>query len=305
MRCCRLLWAAGLVAMASSSDVDPTMEYLRGTTWRWNNWRDVTFECDGKFSAPTPDCESGHCRWSADGAGQIVIQWGQAGRHTLQQARGAGQAVRGALLRGYRDRDRDPCAAEFVKTEECTPDWYEVLGVGTEASTRDIKKRYRQLSLELHPDKPGGDAEKFAKVADAYAVLGDADSRALYDQKTGRGDGRVRFYGEEQSVVQSIDARGFNSKDPAVLHIIDCEDSSLRPPPEKPHRGAACSLRAVVRPLSGTRAAVPQSGAGARQRRRGQGRLPRRQLRRAGPHVRRSGRAELPLRPCVLLGAGH
>ena len=226
MRCCRLLWAAGLVAMASSSDVDPSMEYLRGTTWRWNNWRDVTFECDGKFSAPTPDCESGHCRWSADGAGQIVIQWGQAGRHTLQQARGAGQAVRGALLRGYRDRDRDPCAAEFIKAEECTPDWYEVLGVGTEASTRDIKKRYRQLSLELHPDKPGGDAEKFAKVADAYNVLGDADSRALYDQKTGRGDGRVRFYGEEQSVVQSIDARGFNAKDPAVLHIIDCKDAA-------------------------------------------------------------------------------
>ena len=31
-------------------------------------------------------------------------------------------------------------------------------------STRDIKKKYRQLSMELHPDKPGGDAEKFAQV---------------------------------------------------------------------------------------------------------------------------------------------
>lgn len=216
--------AAAACSFAAATTEQPTAkDWLKGTTWRWNNWRDVTFECTGRFSAPTADCEAGGCRWSVDGD-SIIIDWGDAGRHTLRHRSrghaGAG-AQRGSVLDGHRDRDSDPCQAVFVSTADCPVDWYEVLGVETDASTRDIKKKYRQLSMELHPDKPGGDATKFAQVAEAYETLGDVDSRALYDKQTGRGNGAVRFYQEEQSVVAPMDARKFNSKSSDALHIVD------------------------------------------------------------------------------------
>ena len=197
-------------------------DWLKGTTWRWNNWRDVKFECDGRFNAPTPDCEAGRCRWSAS-ADSIIVEWGEAGRHTLShRSRGHGVgAQRGSVLDGKRDADGDPCRAIFVSTEDCPTDWYEVLGVETDASTRDIKKKYRQLSMELHPDKPSGDAAKFAQVAEAYETLGDPDSRALYDKQTGRGNGAVRFYQEEDSIVAPMDANKFNAKRHDALHIVD------------------------------------------------------------------------------------
>lgn len=58
-------------------------------------------------------------------------------------------------------------------------DLYEVLGLGRGASTADIKKAYRQLSLKYHPDKnPSEDAAtRFAEVASAYEVLSDEDKR--------------------------------------------------------------------------------------------------------------------------------
>jgi hypothetical protein len=56
--------------------------FLKETKWHWNGWRDVVFEEDGRFEAPTPECEAGACRWSAN-RGNIYILWGEAGLHTL------------------------------------------------------------------------------------------------------------------------------------------------------------------------------------------------------------------------------
>ena len=207
-----------LAFAAAGADVHPNYQHLLGSTWRWNNWRDVEFSCDGSFSAPTPDCESGRCSWWAD-EHNVHIDWGDAGRHTLRQTRG--RAERGATLEGQRVANRDACDARWIRSEECPEDWYAVLGVEEDASAQDIKKRYRRLSMELHPDKPGGDAEKFAQVVEAYEVLSDADKRAVYDKDTGRGDGTVRFYQEEQSVVNSLDWSGFHHKDTGMLHVID------------------------------------------------------------------------------------
>lgn len=59
-------------------------------------------------------------------------------------------------------------------------DPYQVLGIDTNASQDDIKKAYRKLAMQYHPDR-GGDETKFKEIGDAYAVLGDEKKRAQHD----------------------------------------------------------------------------------------------------------------------------
>lgn len=62
-------------------------------------------------------------------------------------------------------------------------DYYKILGVPTTASAADIKKNYRKLSLQYHPDKNNGDDEKFKEISQAYEVLSDPEKRKIYDMK--------------------------------------------------------------------------------------------------------------------------
>lgn len=59
--------------------------------------------------------------------------------------------------------------------------YYEVLGVTKSASKDDIKKAFHKLAHKYHPDKKGGDAEKFKEVNEAYSILSDDKKRAEYD----------------------------------------------------------------------------------------------------------------------------
>jgi molecular chaperone DnaJ len=64
-------------------------------------------------------------------------------------------------------------------------DYYEVLGIGKSASADEIKKAYRKVAMQYHPDRNPGDKgaeEKFKEAAEAYEVLSDADKRAQYDR---------------------------------------------------------------------------------------------------------------------------
>ena len=82
-------------------------------------------------------------------------------------------------------------------------DYYELLGVGRDASENDLKRAYRQLAMQCHPDKNPGDKaaeERFKQISEAYAVLSDPDKRAHYDR-----------FGTAPGVGGGFDAGGFGT----------------------------------------------------------------------------------------------
>ncbi len=65
-----------------------------------------------------------------------------------------------------------------------TRDYYEVLGIDRSASLDEVKKQYKKLALEFHPDMNPSDAsasEKFKEINEAYQTLSDENKRAQYD----------------------------------------------------------------------------------------------------------------------------
>lgn len=74
-------------------------------------------------------------------------------------------------MRGY----GSPTYNEPVKN------YYDILGIKKDASEEDIKKAFRKMAHQYHPDKNGGNADKFKEASEAYAVLSDKQKRAQYD----------------------------------------------------------------------------------------------------------------------------
>jgi molecular chaperone DnaJ len=92
-------------------------------------------------------------------------------------------------------------------------DYYEVLGVGREAGEAEIKKAFRGMARELHPDVNGHDPEaeeKFKEAAEAYEVLSDAERRRTYDAhgreglRSGGFDPRSSSFGSIDDIFQAF-----------------------------------------------------------------------------------------------------
>ncbi|HEY1835931.1 MAG TPA: molecular chaperone DnaJ [Candidatus Saccharimonadales bacterium] len=86
-------------------------------------------------------------------------------------------------------------------------DYYEILGVSKGASADEIKKAFRRLAIQYHPDKEGGDEAKFKEVNEAYEVLKEPSKRQRYDQfghagvgNGGGGAGGFEGFGQGQNV---------------------------------------------------------------------------------------------------------
>jgi len=90
-------------------------------------------------------------------------------------------------------------------------DYYEILGIGRNASAEEIKKAYRQMALRYHPDRNPGNKvaeEKFKEAAEAYSVLCDPEKRATYDQfghEGLRGEGFAGFSGFNSSIFEEFE----------------------------------------------------------------------------------------------------
>jgi molecular chaperone DnaJ len=92
-------------------------------------------------------------------------------------------------------------------------DYYEVLGVGRDAGEAEVKKAFRKLARELHPDVNAHDPdaeEKFKEAAEAYEVLSDSERRSTYDAyghdglRSGGFDPRAQSYGSFEDLFSSI-----------------------------------------------------------------------------------------------------
>lgn len=88
-------------------------------------------------------------------------------------------------------------------------DYYDILGIARGASKDDIKKAYRKLAHQYHPDKKGGDETKFKEINEAYQILSNDSKRAQYDQFGRVNDG----FGANRGGWDFSSFRGFEDMD--------------------------------------------------------------------------------------------
>ena len=109
------------------------------------------------------------------------------------------------------------------------PPFYELLGVGEDASAQQVRAAFKQRAVQLHPDK-GGDPALFAALREAYDTLADPERRAEYDRDVakggdadgeGMGRGRaVRGNAELDMLRRFREAEEYAGKDPTELQAL-------------------------------------------------------------------------------------
>ena len=91
--------------------------------------------------------------------------------------------------------------------------YYEVLGVSKTASQDEIKRAYRKLAHQHHPDKGGGDEAKFKKINEAYQILSNEQKRAQYDRFGSAGVGGAGFGDFSRGAGSGFAGQGFDFSD--------------------------------------------------------------------------------------------
>ena len=99
-------------------------------------------------------------------------------------------------------------------------DYYNTLGLTLEASEQDIKKEYRKLAMQYHPDRNGGNPEsenRIKEINEAYQILGDEEKRRRYDLQYGQAFENYAFYegdvdNDFVAVLRKFYQMGFNTK---------------------------------------------------------------------------------------------
>ncbi|CAG8565346.1 498_t:CDS:2, partial [Paraglomus occultum] len=116
--------------------------------------------------------------------------------------------------------------------------YYAILGVSKDATSREIKKKYKQLSKKYHPDKNPGDKEaeqKFVQLAQAYEVLSDDEQRATYDRYGEEGlKGNAQEFHNPFDIFERFFGGGRHSrtdpeetKGPPIKHDVDVQLKEL------------------------------------------------------------------------------
>lgn len=114
-----------------------------------------------------------------------------------------------------------------VRRNVDTTAFYDRLGVPKNATESDIKRAYRKLALQHHPDR-GGDDEEFKKITRAYEVLADAEKRAIYDERGEEGvaDGAPSADQTMNDIISDLlngrnpNARRAPRKGPDIVHQL-------------------------------------------------------------------------------------
>jgi molecular chaperone DnaJ len=89
-------------------------------------------------------------------------------------------------------------------------DYYKILGVSKDASDEEIKKAFRKLAHQYHPDKKGGDEKKFKEINEAYQVLSNKEKRTQYD-RFGKNFAQGQGFSGAGGPFGGFDFSGFNN----------------------------------------------------------------------------------------------
>lgn len=176
------------------NDIAAEFEWLKGTEWNWGSRETIKFNSDGILVSSFGECQPQlRCLWSAY-KGEIYLMLSRSGlfRAKLKSQPASNDAeglksVRLAFKGSNGDSDADVTFSRIFDytSREDALDLYGVLGVDQDADTATIKKAYRRLSVEYHPDQnkddPTAAQAKFNDITKANTILSDPIKRLMYD----------------------------------------------------------------------------------------------------------------------------